>query len=139
VQELISSEVEVHCLRDLTRGGLASASDEIARAACCQIELEEAAIPLHPSVNGACNLLGLDPLSMANEGRMIVICPEKDSECALKILQKHNPHARRIGVVQQRDIQRKRLNHDHSVVLRNNLGARRPLDLQRGEQLPRIC
>jgi hydrogenase expression/formation protein HypE len=139
VQELINSGVEVHCLRDLTRGGLASASDEIARAAGCQIELEEAAIPLHPSVSGACGLLGLDPLSMANEGRMLVICPEAAVEPALELLQARNPQACRVGRVSQRLDPKSRGRSYHPVSLRNSLGVRRSLDLQRGEQLPRIC
>lgn len=135
VQELIGSGIELHCLRDLTRGGLASASDEIARAAGCQIELEEAAIPLHPSVNGACDLLGLDPLSMANEGRMLVILPEADAAKALERLRQHNPAACRVGTVQSEATSTPR----HAVLLRNTLGVLRPLDLSRGEQLPRIC
>ena len=135
VQELINSGVEVHCLRDLTRGGLASASDEIARAAGCQIELEEAAIPLHPSVNGACALLGLDPLSMANEGRMLVILPDADAATALERLRQHNPAACRVGTVRSKTTSET----GHPVLLRNTLGVLRPLDLSRGEQLPRIC
>ena len=135
VQELISSGVEVHCLRDLTRGGLASASDEIARAAGCQIELEEASIPLHPSVNGACDLLGLDPLSMANEGRMLVICPEVHAAKALEQLRQHNPAACKVGTVHSTTTPERQ----HPVLLRNTLGVLRPCDVSRGELLPRIC
>jgi hydrogenase expression/formation protein HypE len=135
VQELISSGVEVHCLRDLTRGGLASASDEIARAAGCQIELEEDAIPLHASVNGACELLGLDPLSMANEGRMLVILPEVHAAKALEQLHHHNAAACRVGTVHSTTTTERQ----HPVLLRNTLGVLRPLDVSRGELLPRIC
>jgi hydrogenase expression/formation protein HypE len=135
VQELISSGVEVHCLRDLTRGGLASASNEIALAAGCQIELEEDAIPLHPSVNGVCDLLGLDPLSMANEGRMLVILPEVHAAKALEELRHHNPAACRVGTVHSTTTSEQH----HPVLLRNVLGVVRPLDVSRGELLPRIC
>jgi len=139
VEELISTGLTVHCLRDLTRGGLASAVDEIARGAGCRIELEEAAIPLHDNVRGVCELLGLDPFTMANEGRMLVICPEVAVERALKLLRTHNPAACRIGKVRQRaDLQAAR-SDNQPVHLVNRLGVKRPLDLQRGEQLPRIC
>ncbi len=139
VQELLDAGVELHCLRDLTRGGLASAVDEIARSSCCAMELEESSIPYNSTVQSACDLLGLEPLSMANEGRMLVICPHKHSEQTLKALQKHNQHASRIGVVQERIKATTGLIHMHPAVLRNSLGVLRPLDLQRGEQLPRIC
>lgn len=135
VQQLISSGIEVHCLRDLTRGGLASASDEIAKAAGYQIELEEAAIPLHPSVNGACDLLGLDPLSMANEGRMLVIVPEVHAAKALDQLRHHNPSACKVGTVHSTTTSERK----QPVLLRNTLGVLRPLDVSRGELLPRIC
>jgi hydrogenase maturation factor len=76
---------------------------------------------------------------MANEGRMLVICPHEHSEHTLKLLQKHNQHASRIGVVQERIKATTGLIHMHPAMLRNSLGVLRPLDLQRGEQLPRIC
>jgi hydrogenase expression/formation protein HypE len=139
VQELIAAGIELHCLRDLTRGGLASAVDEIARSSGCAMELEENNIPYDATVQRACDLLGLEPLSMANEGRMLVICPEEDAECALKVLQKLNPLATRVGVVQERDSTTTCWGHGYPVALRNSLGVLRPLDLQRGEQLPRIC
>jgi hydrogenase expression/formation protein HypE len=139
VQELLDAGLELHCLRDLTRGGLASAVDEIARSAGCAMELEETSIPHDAVVQSACDLLGLDPLSMTNEGRMLVICPQNISERALELLKKHNPHATRIGVVQEPISPTADINHIHPVSLRNRLGVARPLDLQRGEQLPRIC
>lgn len=139
VQKLLDAGVELHCLRDLTRGGLASAVDEIARSSGCAMELEESSIPYNSTVQSACDLLGLDPLSMANEGRMLVICPHEHSEQTLKLLQKYNQHASRIGVVQERIKATTGLIHMHPAMLRNSLGVLRPLDLQRGEQLPRIC
>ena len=135
VQELIAAGLKLHCLRDLTRGGLASASDEIARSAGCTIEIDEEAVPLQPEVRSACEVLGLDPLAMANEGRMLVICPASDADATLAVLQQHNPCATRIGEVTHEPGSMQR----QPVVLRNRLGVLRPLDLGRGEQLPRIC
>ena len=135
VQELIAAGLELHCLRDLTRGGLASAIDEIARSAGCTIELEEEAVPLQPEVRSACELLGLDPLAMANEGRMLVICPASEADTAMALLQQHNPSATRVGAVTHELSTMQR----QPVVVRNRLGVLRPLDLGRGEQLPRIC
>jgi len=139
VQQLLSAAVELHCLRDLTRGGLASAIDEIARDAGCTVELEEQAIPLHPAVHGACDLLGLDPLAMANEGRMLVICADAEAPRALELLRGHHPQACRIGRGGAPLAQADALARRHPVSLRNGLGVLRPLDLGRGEQLPRIC
>ena len=135
VQDLIDAGVELHCLRDLTRGGLTSAVDEIARGCGQQIELNEDQIPLHPAVKSACDLLGLDPLAMANEGRMVVICPMHQAEQALGVLRSHQPSACLIGRVRTAGETQPR----HAVSLRNDLGILRPLELGRGEQLPRIC
>ena len=139
VQALLAAGLEPHVLRDLTRGGLASAIDELARGAGCRITLEEAAIPLHPAVDGACQLLGLDPLALANEGRMVVLLPERQAESALAVLQRFNSEACRIGTVGDRLDQASGLERRHPVSLRGALGVLRPLELGRGEQLPRIC
>ena len=135
VQELIAAGVELHCLRDLTRGGLASALDEIARGADCAIEVNEEAIPFDPAVDSACELLGLDPLAMANEGRMVVICPAASAELALRHMRSGHSTACQIGMVQTSTGERTL----HPVSLRNQFGVLRPLELGRGEQLPRIC
>lgn len=139
VQELLDEGIALHCLRDLTRGGLASAIDEIARGAQCTVELDENSIPFSEPVRNACDLLGLDPLAMANEGRMLVICPQADADRALSVLQGHQREACRIGVVQVPSALMTGVDRGHPVSLRNGLGVLRPLDLQRGEQLPRIC
>ena len=139
VQALLTAGLTPHCLRDLTRGGLASAIDEIARGAGCRIELEEPAVPLHPAVAGACALLGLDPLAMANEGRMVVLLPEPQAEAALALLRRFQPQARRIGTVLGPLSQASTLERLHPVCLRGALGVQRPLELGSGEQLPRIC
>ena len=135
VQGLIDAGVTPHCLRDLTRGGLASAIDEIARGAGCLVQLDEDTIPFDPAVRSACELLGLDPLTMANEGRMVVICGAEQSEQALAQLRRHHAGACRIGTVLEPAGEPPR----HPVSLRNQLGVLRPLEVGRGEQLPRIC
>lgn len=139
VHSLLSQGVSPHCLRDLTRGGLASAIDEIARSSGCRILLDEEAIPVHPMVRGACELLGLDVLAMANEGRMLLICPPEQALQALGVLRCLCPEATRIGVVGDRLSKPTNQEMRYPVSLINSLGVARPLDLGSGEQLPRIC
>jgi hydrogenase expression/formation protein HypE len=133
VLALLAGGVEIHCLRDLTRGGLASAVVEIATTARRRIHLIEKAIPVAEEVRGACELLGLDPLHVANEGRFIAFVPEKDSATALAILRRHplGTNASRIGRVESET--------DGLVTVESLVGARRILDLLTGEPLPRIC
>jgi hydrogenase expression/formation protein HypE len=124
---------DLHCLRDLTRGGLASALIEIAEHAGVGIDLEEAKIPVEARVAGACELMGLDPLYVANEGRLIAIVPAKSAGAALQIMQSH-PVASRPSVIGTVTSE-----HPGAVQLRNPLGSSRLLDLLSGEQMPRIC
>ena len=84
VMDLIKADVEMHCLRDLTRGGLASALIEIAEAARLHFEIEESAIPMLEDVKGACEILGFDPLYVANEGRFISIVPAREAQRTLQ-------------------------------------------------------
>jgi len=134
VGELLSAGVEIHCLRDLTRGGLASAINEIASSRCVKISLSEREIIVEEQVQGACAILGLDPLYVANEGRFIAFIPPQDAPEALRILQSHNPHARIIGeVTATKDIP------IGLVTMESTMGSNRVLDLLSGEQLPRIC
>jgi hydrogenase expression/formation protein HypE len=132
VHALIDAAVPVHCLRDLTRGGLATAIVEIARAAGLDIELCEPDVPVAGNVRAACELLGLDPFYVANEGRMVVMVPEAHAGRALDILRRHplGAGAARVGRVAERG---------GRVTLRTALGTRRVLDMLSGEQLPRIC
>ena len=139
VQALLAAGLEPHCLRDLTRGGLASAIDEIARAAGCCVVLEEGAIPVHPAVDGACQLLGLDPLGLANEGRMVVLLPAAQADAALETLRRFQGEASWIGTVAEPLGQAGALEQRHPVQLRGALGVLRPLEPERGDQLPRIC
>lgn len=133
VLALFDAGVEVHCLRDLTRGGLASAAVEIACTAGLHIRLEEAAIPTREDVRGACEILGFDPLYVANEGRFVAFVPPAFEARALNILSSHavTREAVRIGVVTDAPA--------GLVTLRSRIGATRVVDMLSGEQLPRIC
>jgi hydrogenase expression/formation protein HypE len=133
VADLIESGIEVHCLRDLTRGGLASVLNELATTAKVGMTVEESAIPVSEPVRGACELLGLDPLYVANEGRFVAIVPARQAEAALAVMRQHEAASRaaHIGMVTDRDAS--------MVVLRTVVGTHRVLDLLSGEQLPRIC
>lgn len=133
VLALLEAGIEVHCLRDLTRGGLSSALNEIAVSARLQIDIEECAVPVCGAVRGACELLGLDPLYVANEGCMVVFVAESEQAQALEILRGFPPcrDAEMIGSVRD--------GNAGMVTLKNPLGVERVLDLLSGEQLPRIC
>lgn len=133
VRAMLAGGIEIHCLRDLTRGGLASGTVEIATTAGLQINLEERAIPLREDVRGACELLGYDPLYVANEGCFTVFLPERDAERALAILKAHEccREAARIGSVSR--------GYDGIVTLTTAIGSRRIVAMLSGEQLPRIC
>jgi hydrogenase expression/formation protein HypE len=133
VSHLTRLGAQLHCLRDLTRGGLAAALIEIADHVGVGMELRESAIPVAPQVRGACELLGLDPLYVANEGRLIAIVDAAAAPLALEILTAH-PAAHGpalIGEVTER--------HPREVELLNAFGSGRLLDLLSGEQMPRIC
>mgnify|MGYP000583810843 CR=1 FL=1 len=133
VQALLQAGIEVHCLRDLTRGGLASALIEIAETARLNLLIEESAIPVREDVRAACEILGFDPLYVANEGRMAVFVPEAQVEQALAILraQPHGEGSCQIGRVQGEG--------EGLLQLRSRIGALRIVDMLSGEQLPRIC
>jgi len=133
VEAMLATGADLHCLRDLTRGGLASALNEIAADAQVGIELDEAAIPVAEPVAAACELLGLDPLYVANEGRLVAFVPACWAQRVLEIMRCH-PAAvgpTQIGVVSAK--------HAGLVELRTRFGGRRIVDLLSGEQMPRIC
>lgn len=133
VEALVGAGSEVHCLRDLTRGGLAAALNEIADHARVGIELDETSIPVAEPVAGACELLGLDPLYVANEGRLVAIVPAEAAECTLEAMraQPVASQAAIIGTVTD--------TRPGTVELRSPLGSARIVDLLSGEQFPRIC
>ncbi len=120
-------------MRDATRGGLATVLNEIAEASGVAIEIEEEATPIRPEVRGFCEILGLDPLYLANEGRIAVIVAAEAADAALTALRAHplGTGARLIGQVKEGEPGR--------VTMRTVLGGRRIVDMLVGEQLPRIC
>jgi hydrogenase expression/formation protein HypE len=133
VATLCASGVALRCLRDLTRGGLASALVEIAEAVGLEISIDERAVLVDPGVRGACEILGLDPLHVANEGRFIAFVAAADAARALETLRSCGVSAGAVvlGSVQQSGRAR--------VVMQTVLGSRRLVDMFSGEQLPRIC
>lgn len=133
VADLIDNGIEIHCLRDLTRGGLASVLNELAAAARVGMVVEESAVPVSEPVRGACELLGLDPLYVANEGRFVAMVQDSHAEAALAVMRRHEAanQAAHVGMVTDRD--------PPTVILRTVIGTHRVLDLLSGEQLPRIC
>jgi hydrogenase expression/formation protein HypE len=123
---------ELRWMRDPTRGGLASALNELARDAQLGVELEEAHIPLRAAVRGACEILGLDPLHIANEGQFVAIVSEAAAAQALACLQQHGAEqAQLIGTVTQA--------HPGTVIARTLYGGSRVVDMLVGDPLPRIC
>lgn len=133
VEGLTALGADLHCLRDLTRGGLAAALNEIALDAHVGIELDEDSIPVAEPVAGACELLGLDPLYVANEGRLVAFVSAQAADRALEILAGYTQDTRpaRVGRVT--------LEHPGIVAVRNAMGGQRIVDLLAGEPLPRIC
>jgi hydrogenase expression/formation protein HypE len=123
----------IHCLRDPTRGGLATTLNELAERSTVGIEIEETAIPVLEAVRGACELLGLDPLYVANEGKLVAIVAPEAAEATLEALRAHE-YGRDAAIIGRVSDE-----HPGRVVLRTALGARRIVDMLVGEQLPRIC
>jgi hydrogenase expression/formation protein HypE len=133
VLALMEAGLDVHCLRDLTRGGLASALNEIAQAAGAGITLTERAVLVREDVRAACEILGFDPLYVANEGRFAVFLPGAQAARAVEVLRGH-PTCRDAGVAGWVGTEM-----PGRVVLDSAMGSRRIVDMLSGEQLPRIC
>jgi hydrogenase expression/formation protein HypE len=133
VESMLATGAALRCMRDPTRGGLASALNEIAAQSRVGIQLDETAIPVREEVRGACELLGLDPLYVANEGKLIAIVARQDAERVLAAMRAHplGAGAARIGVVSGE--------RPGLVTLRTAFGTTRVVDMITGEQLPRIC
>lgn len=131
VQNLLDSQIRVHCMRDVTRGGLATVLNEAAEQSACSVEIWEDALPVSPEVKGFCGILGLDPLYMANEGKMIAVVSGNQAEKALKAVQssKYGTNARIIGTILE----------GSGVRMKTRLKGLRTIDLLYGEGLPRIC
>jgi len=133
VQALLQAGLEIHCLRDLTRGGLATALVELAETSRLGIGIDAAKVPVSEAVQGACEILGLDPFYVANEGRFVCILPAAQAEQALEILRRINPDQQPVI------IGRVRAGPAGQVTQRSVIGAERLMDRLSGEQLPRIC
>lgn len=133
VAMMVEIAPDIHCLRDPTRGGLATTLNELAQQSSVGITIREADIPVMPSVRAACELLGLDPLYVANEGKLICICPKDQAESLLHTMHHHplGKDAAIIGEVIE--------DPHHFVQMETAFGGHRIVDWLTGEQLPRIC
>ena len=133
VAAMLNVTHDVHVLRDCTRGGVASSLNEIAQAAHVGILIDERKLPVQPAVQGACEMLGLDPIYIANEGKCVAIVPREQADAILAALRSHplGANAAIIGEVVSR--------HVGMLVSRTGIGGTRVVDMQIGEQLPRIC
>lgn len=133
VADMVAAVPDIHVLRDPTRGGLATTLNEIAAQSGCGMLIDEAALPIDPQVDAACELLGLDPLYVANEGKLVAICAAADADRLLAAMQAHplGTRAARIGTVTA--------DPHHFVQMNTRFGGRRVVDWLAGEQLPRIC
>jgi hydrogenase expression/formation protein HypE len=133
VRTMLDACPSIRALRDPTRGGLSSALNELASASRVGVRLDESAIPIRAEVRGACEMLGLDPLYVANEGKLIAVVPPEDSERALEAMRGH-PLGRNVALIG-------RVVDDHPgmVIQRSRVGGERVVTLLAGEQLPRIC
>lgn len=130
---MLASGATIRVMRDPTRGGLAATLNEIAHQSGVGIHLEEAAIPVKPEVEAACELLGLDPLNIANEGKLIAICAAADAQALLAAMRAH-PKGQQAAVIG------KVVEDPHGFVqMKTKFGGRRMVDWLSGEQLPRIC
>jgi len=133
VASMLEASRNIHSLRDPTRGGLASTLSEFAKQSGAGIVIEEDDIPLHDGVRGACELLGLDPLYIANEGKLVAIVTEEDADNVLAVM-KQNQYAARAAIIGHVTSENK-----GRVLMRTRIGASRIVDMPTGEILPRIC
>jgi hydrogenase expression/formation protein HypE len=133
VESILAAVPDVHVLRDPTRGGITSALTEIAQAAKLGIRLDEARIPISEEVKGACEILGLDPLYVANEGKLLAVVPAEAADAALTAMRTH-PLASKAAVIGEVVA-----DHPEFVTMKTRVGGTRVVDMLSGEQLPRIC
>ena len=133
VTEMLEVTDEIHCLRDATRGGLSAVLNELAVASNAGIEFEVEKVPVHPAVNAACEMLGLDPFYIANEGKLVAFVPEEQAERVLMAMRsnEYGKEAAIIGHVVEE--------HPGMVIAKTAIGSSRVVDLPAGELLPRIC
>lgn len=133
VADMVRAVPDIHCLRDPTRGGLAATLNELARQSRVGMQLQESAIPVRREVAAACELLGLDPLCIANEGKLVAICAAEHADALLTAM-RHHPLGRNAAVIGRV------IEDDHQLVqMETAFGGQRVVDWLSGEQLPRIC
>lgn len=133
IADMVEAAPGIHCLRDPTRGGLATTLNELAQQSGVGMNLKEKAIPVNPAVTAACELLGLDPLYVANEGKLVCICAQQDSQRILEVMQAH-PLGRQAAIIGEV------VEDAHGFVqMETDFGGSRVVDWLAGEQLPRIC
>lgn len=135
ISAILDEVPEVHAMRDPTRGGLAATLNELADASGAGIVIEEASLPVRPDVRGACELLGIDPLAVANEGKVVVAVAEERAEKVLEIMQRHSDVSGGMASIIGKVVNE----HPGTVLVNTVLGSRRILEMPLGEQLPRIC
>jgi hydrogenase expression/formation protein HypE len=133
VAEMLEASKDIHCLRDPTRGGLATTLNELAKQSKVSIRIEEKAIPVREEVLGACEMLGFDPLYVANEGKLVAIVPDEDAHKILKVMKK-NKYAKDAVIIGEVVAEK-----PGRVVMRTVLGGHRIVDMLVGDLLPRIC
>ena len=133
VQAMLFADSRIHCLRDPTRGGLATTLNELAQQSKMGIDIEETSVSVPEGVRAGCEILGLDPLYVANEGKLVAVA-SLEAESALLSAMRGHPHGRQAAVIGHVTA-----GHPGRVVLRTSFGAQRILDMLTGAQLPRIC
>ena len=133
VADMLAYSNQIHCLRDPTRGGLASTLNELAMQSGVGINIEEGKIPVHQSVSAACELLGFDPLYVANEGKLVAVVSSACAEGALNAM-KRNRYGGESAIIGEVVSE-----HPGRVIMKTLLGASRIIDMLSGELLPRIC
>jgi hydrogenase expression/formation protein HypE len=133
VSEMLEASLKIHCLRDPTRGGLATTLNELAHQSNLGIEIEESRIPVREDVKAACELLGLDPMYVANEGKLVAIVHPADADKIL-VRMKQNIYGRDAAIIGEVSGE-----HPGKVTMRTKLGPSRIVDMLSGELLPRIC
>lgn len=133
IADILATSSNIHCMRDATRGGLGAILAEIAKSANVRIDIDEESIPVQETVRGVCEILGFDPLFLANEGKLIVFCPEQDAQAVLQAMQNHQ-YGQKAAV-----IGRVSSSASGRVVLKTAIGGERVVDMPTGELVPRIC
>ncbi len=133
VADMLASGAEIHCMRDPTRGGLASTLNEFASSSNAGIRIEETRLPVHEGVQAACEMLGFDPLYVANEGKLVAVVAAKWAEKLIDIMHK-NKYGKEAAIIGEIVPE-----HQGRVVMKTRMGASRIVDMLVGEQLPRIC